>query len=1069
MNKDINYALGLDIGITSVGWSVINLDINRIEDLGVRIFNLAENPKDGSSLALPRRLARSRRRLLRRKAYRMKRVRNLILESNILKEEELNNLFTNKKIINVWEARVKGLDEKLSNEEWAKILINLSKRRGFKSNRKNEAKDKEAGQILTSINSNIEKMKQSNARTIGEYIYKEVINSGDKYKPLRNKFGEYNMCVSRNILIEEIHILFQNQRNFGNDFASHDIEDKYLKIFNSQRPYSKFEDLEKLVGFCTFEKKKYKRAPKNCISAEEFSLYEGINKLSIINNGDKRKLNKEEIKLIVDEAFKKNEIKYTHLRKILNLKEEDRFSTLTYSIDKDYFKTENTKFVSLKGYHEIRKAIEHGISKKYWQEIKVNRKLLNDIAYVLTLGKTDEDIINQLRLRNVPENIIVPVLDISFSKFNNLSIEAIEKILPFMKEGYQYNEACEKAGYDFKAIYKGVKSKKLPIIEIDEIVNPVVNRALAQTRKVVNSIIEFYGSPMRINIELARDLAKNFKDRKAIEKEQKENRSNVEKVREILKELMGKEPTGSEVLKYRLWEQQGGECAYTQQPIYIENLFSPGYSEIDHIIPFSRCFDDSLSNKVLVLCVENQRKGNRTPYEYFGGNEDRWNKFEIWVKSSHLNYKKKNNLLKKKISSEEEKEWKARNLQDTKYICKYIKNYINNRLEFKESDSKQKVLTINGRATAYLRAKWGLTKVRSEGDKHHALDATIIAVATQGIVQRISKYSKANELSTVRENDNFIDVETLEKVKTEEYREIRRELFPTPWRGFREELLIRLSDNPLYELEKSPIKTYDEEFIESTVRPIFVSRVPFRKLGGKLFKETIYSKKAFKDGCFITKKNLVDLKEKDLNNFYNYECDKRLYDAIIERMKKFEYNAKKAFEGGFRKPTKKGNEGPIVRSVKIKTIVPFKDGIELNEGLVERGGMVRIDIYEKDEKYFVVPVYRYQLANGIIPKKAALASKSEKDWINIDNSYKFKFSIYKNDLIEIKYKKKKGYFGYYDGFDRSTVSMTIEKHDNSERYRGIGIKSGVEEFNKYEVDVLGNYHKVKAGDIKNEL
>lgn len=1064
MNKEINYALGLDIGITSVGWSVINLDINRIEDLGVRIFNAAENPKDGASLALPRRAARGRRRLIRRKAYRINRVKKLIVSENILTESELNNIFTNKDIISVWEARVQGLDRMLSNEEWAKILINLCKRRGFKSNRKNEAKDKEMGQILTSININAEKMEETKSRTIGELIYKETISKEDKYKAFRNKSGEYSRCVSRDMIRNEIHTLFEQQRKFANKNASDDVEDKYLEIFNSQRPYSNFEELEKLVGWCTFEKKKYKRAPKNCISAEEFVLYESINKLSIICNGEKRKLNNEERDLIVNEAFNKKEIKYSGLRKLLSLNDEERFSTLTYSIDKDMSKTENTKFISLKGYHEIKKAIEHGVNKEYWKNIKGNKRMLNDIAYVLTLGKTDEEIENQLRLRDIPSEIIEAVSDMSFSKFNNLSIEAIDKILPFMKEGYQYNEACEKAGYDFKAIYKGKKCKKLPVIEIDEIVNPVVIRSLAQTRKVINAVIDRYGSPIRINIELARELSKNFKDRKAIEKEQKENRDNIDKIKKQLEELMGKVPTGREVLKYRLWQQQRGECAYTQQSIYIEKLFEAGYCEIDHIIPFSRCFDDSLSNKVLVMGVENQRKGNRTPYEYFGSDIERWNKYEIWVKGSHLNYKKKNNLLKKKLSQEEEKEWKSRNLNDTKYICRYISNFVNSRLEFKESKSKQKVITINGRATAYLRAVWGLSKVREEGDKHHALDATIVAVATQGMVQKISHYSKVNELKYIRKYDDYIDVETGEIVNLEEYEAERNGILPRPWQGFSQELMLRLSDDPKEELKKTPINSYDMDFISNSLRPIFVSRVPFRKIGGKLFKETVYSKKDFKEGYFVSKKKLSDLKEKDLDNLYNYECDKRLYDAIIERMKVFNYDGKKAFVEEFRKPTKNGELGPIVRSIKVKTTVPFKDGIEVNEGLSAKEGMVRIDIYEKENKYFVVPVYRYQIANNNIPNKAATAKKKEDEWTIIDETFNFKFSIYKNDLIEIKYAKKNGYFGYYDGFDRDSAGITIENHDNSKRYRGIGIKSGVTLLNKYEVDVLGYYHKVKEGE-----
>lgn len=1059
--KEINYAIGLDIGITSVGWAVINLDLHRIEDLGVRIFNAAENPKDGASLALPRRLARGRRRLLRRKAYRIKRVRKMIIENNILSKEELNNLFKNPNVGDVWEARIKGLDSKLTNEEWAKILINYCKRRGFKSNRKNESKEKEAGAILESINKNLELMKETESRTIGECIYKMVLEGDDKYKALRNKAGDYSRCISRDIIREEIHTLFECQRKFNADFASDKIEDEYLEIFNSQRPYSDFDKLEKFVGFCTFEKEE-KRAPKKCISAEEFVLYDNLNKLSILCNGEKRKLTKEERDLVVKEAFSKKEIKYSALRKLLKLDENSRFSTLTYSIDKDIAKTENTKFVSLSGYHKLKKSIEKGVSKECFKKLEENRAILNDIAYVLTLGKTDKEIEEQLLKRNIDKEIIENIIDISFSKFNNLSVKAINKILPFMKEGYQYNEACEKAGFDFKAIYKGEKSKKLPVIDIQEIVNPVVNRALAQTRKVINAIIDKYGSPVRINIELARELSKNFKDRKAIEKEQKQNRVDIEKIREELKSLFGKEPTYTEVLKYRLWQMQNCECAYSQKSIGINELFSVGYCEIDHIIPFSRCFDDRLINKVLVLAKENQRKGNRTPFEYFGDDINRWNKFEIWVNGSHLNYKKKMNLLKKKVSSDEEKEWKERNLQDTKYICKYIANYIANRLEFKESESKRKVLTINGMATSILRGHWGLTKVRQEGDKHHALDAAVVAVATPSLVQKISKFSKAHELKNIRESDEFIDTETGEIVDLEEYREERKELFPRPWRGFPEELKIRLGDNPVGELLNSKIDTYDEEFMQNEVHPICISRVPFRKAKGKVFKETVYSEKAFKDGKIIAKVNLSDLKRKDLENFYNYQCDKVLYDAIEIRMKEFNYDAKKAFTEEFRKPTKSGKLGPIVRSVKIVKNTSFKNLIEINRGLVAKDGIVRIDVYEKENKYFIVPVYRYHIAKRIHPNKAAVAKKSEEEWIEIDESYKFKFSLYKNDLVELRYKKKQGCFGYFDGFDRDSANIAIEEHDSSKRYR-LGIKTGVLEFNKYDMDVLGKYHRVKEG------
>ncbi|MFQ9247059.1 MAG: type II CRISPR RNA-guided endonuclease Cas9 [Clostridium paraputrificum] len=154
--KDINYRLGLDIGITSVGWAVINLDKQRIEDLGVRIFNAAEQPKTGASLALPRREARGRRRLLRRKAYRISRVKKLLISKGVITEEEYNKLFDTRNFTaDIWELRSKGLDEKLTSKEWTRILVNLSKRRGFRSNRKNEAKDKEAGQLISNISNNM--------------------------------------------------------------------------------------------------------------------------------------------------------------------------------------------------------------------------------------------------------------------------------------------------------------------------------------------------------------------------------------------------------------------------------------------------------------------------------------------------------------------------------------------------------------------------------------------------------------------------------------------------------------------------------------------------------------------------------------------------------------------------------------------------------------------------------------------------------------------------------------------------------------------------------------------------
>ena len=118
----MKYTIGLDIGIASVGWAVINNDKSRIENLGVRIFKKAEEP-DGKSLNLARREARGTRRRIRRKAMRMQKVKELFIKYELITREELESLYVIDNITeDVWELRALGLDEKLDRKEWARVL-----------------------------------------------------------------------------------------------------------------------------------------------------------------------------------------------------------------------------------------------------------------------------------------------------------------------------------------------------------------------------------------------------------------------------------------------------------------------------------------------------------------------------------------------------------------------------------------------------------------------------------------------------------------------------------------------------------------------------------------------------------------------------------------------------------------------------------------------------------------------------------------------------------------------------------------------------------------------------------
>ena len=160
-------------------------------------------------------------------------------------------------------------------------------------------------------------------------------------------------------------------------------------------------------------------------------------------------------------------------------------------------------------------------------------------------------------------------------------------------------------------------------------------RALNQARKLVNAIIREYGSPTSIHIELARDLSKSKRERDEIAKGQNEFREEKERTIQYFKEIFDREPRGRELEKFRLYREQDGVCAYSQNPINIERLLEESYVESDHALPYSRSFDDSMNNKVLVLICENRNKGNRTPYEYLDGinNSERWEKFLAWIEA----------------------------------------------------------------------------------------------------------------------------------------------------------------------------------------------------------------------------------------------------------------------------------------------------------------------------------------------------------------------------------------------------------------------------------------------------
>ena len=233
----MKYAIGLDIGIASIGYAVVELDYEEnpwgIIRLGSRIFDVAENPDDGAPLARPRRLARSMRRRLRRHKHRIERIKALLIASKFISSEQLTSLYEGI-LSDIYELRVKALDKRIDNNELVRILLHLAQRRGFKSNRKADYTDKEKGQLLSAVSENQKRMQDNNYRTVGEMLYKDPLFALNK----RNKGGQYITTVHRDMIAEEARLIMTTQKDLGNSLITDEFIEKYLDILLSQRPVS---------------------------------------------------------------------------------------------------------------------------------------------------------------------------------------------------------------------------------------------------------------------------------------------------------------------------------------------------------------------------------------------------------------------------------------------------------------------------------------------------------------------------------------------------------------------------------------------------------------------------------------------------------------------------------------------------------------------------------------------------------------------------------------------------------------------------------------------------------------
>lgn len=1094
----LRYTLGLDIGIASVGWAVLENNIDgepiKIERLGVRIFDKAEQPKTGASLAEPRREARGQRRTIRRRRHRKDRIKQLIQQNDIMTRVEMAEMFEHSQFeTSVYELRVQALERALTKQEFVRVLIHLAQRRGYKSNSKSEeAKDKENGKVKSAISENKQCMEENGYRTIGEMLLNDdrfwkCNPDGTKIFVPHNHPDDYRTTVERSMVEDEIRLIFSRQHALGVPYATSEFEEAYLEIWGSQRNFDEGPGgkspyggnmIEKMLGHCTFEKDE-PRAAKGSYSAEYFRLLQDVNHLRLVkNNGESSALTAEQKQIYIDLVMKSAAASYAQLRKKLELSNDISFNMLRYGSD-EIGKVERKKLGHMKFYHEMRKALntvqKDAISTVSWEQ-------RDEIARILLCYKSDDKRKAQLEKLDIPREFIPALLTLSTSKTAHLSVKALRKLIPHLEKGMTYAEACKEVYGEQKSSI--TKKNKLSLFDIEPINNPVVRRAVSQTIRVINAVVREYGAPEIVRVELAREMGKPYDVRTQMTKKQEANAKKNEELRQQIKKIKGAEPTGQDIVKFKLFQDQNGVCLYSGQNLDIARLFEAGYVDVDHIIPYSISFDDSYTNKVLVRSPENRQKGNRIPADYFKSDPARWQRFETLVNTQVHNWKKKRNLLTQVLSEEQKNGFKQRNLVDTQYIARVMYNLINDHLQFAETgkyDKKRRTQAVNGAITAHVRKRLGIQKIREDGDLHHAVDAAVVACVSPGMIQKVTQYTKHRECIR-KTKEGYLDTETGELMTREAYDAKYSPRFPAPWERFRQELEARLSDNPAEEIARLHLATYDSE---EEIKQVFVSRKQTHKISGAAHEATIRSAK--KPGGSISKKPLTSLslnkKTGEIEGYYAPESDRLLYEALKKRLEEFDGNAEKAFAEPFYKPKRDGTRGPLVKKVKIyekKTIT-----VPVGGGNADNGSMIRVDVfYIEDDGYYYVPIYTADVIKGELPNRAVVAHKSHGEWKVMDDK-DFLFSMYPNELLYIesqkgiKLKTKKGSsrqeeiarkagLYYFKRLNIAANALFIITHDNGYEQPSLGGKT-LSCLKKYTVDALGNYSEVSLPEKRKPM
>lgn len=776
----LKYRLALDLGSSSLGWVMIQLDADRkpcaVIRAGVRIFPDGRNPKDGSSLAVTRRMARAMRRRRDRLLKRKMRMHRLLLEHGFFPTDDAARKALEQ--LNPYALRAKGLDEALTPAEFARALFHINQRRGFKSNRRTDKRESDSGALKAAISGLRAQLDpqgaQGKARTVGEHLWRRL--SDEKVAPerrtVRARYREtrvardegkvridksYDLYIDRAMIEAEFDALWAKQSALNplvfNEPARAALKDCLLHQ-RRLRPV--------VPGRCTLLPDE-PRVPLALPSQQRFRILQELNHLRLLGG--------------------------RLLEEPLSLEQRDRLAHALESGSKSFksaiprllrldgtvrFNLEDAKRTELQGNKTSMLLGKKDLFGSAWHEF--DETMQDEIVMQLVTEESESTLVTWLqRQTGVDEARAERIANAALPEgYGSLSRPALARILPALRSAViTYDKAVIAAGFhhhshishaasgeilpelpyygEYLTRHVGFGSGRredVPEKRYGRIANPTVHIGLNQVRTVVNAVIRRYGHPAEVIVEVARELKQSREQRQDAQAQQARNQQRNERLRQIVSDVLQTAPERvrrSDIEKLILWEELSFDaadrrCPYSGVQLSATMVLSEEV-EIEHILPFSQTLDDSLNNRTVALRRANRVKGNRTPWlahEDFAAQG--WDYDAILGRAERMPSSKRYRFAADGYEQwlRDDKDFLARALNDTRYLSRVAREYVS-------LICPAGTRVIPGQMTAQLRAKFGLNHLlgsngakNRDDHRHHAIDACVIGVTDQALLQRFA-------------------------------------------------------------------------------------------------------------------------------------------------------------------------------------------------------------------------------------------------------------------------------------------------------------------------------------------